>query len=70
MDNQEVEIMQTVIKAALTAHKTRWLLVGLLCLALWPKLAAAQSPELMEAYNRHVALVPTRAAGSDDNGCN
>ncbi len=36
--------------------KTSWLLAGLLCLALWPAAAHAQSPELLDAYNRFSEL--------------
>ena len=35
---------------------TRWLLAGLLCVALWPAAARAQSPELMDAYERYSEL--------------
>ena len=37
-------------------HKSRWLLVGLVCLALWPAEAHGQSPALDEAYSRFVDL--------------
>ena len=40
----------------MTTNKTRWLLVGLLCLALWPGAAHGESPELMDAYNRYSEL--------------
>ena len=36
--------------------KTNWLLTGLLCLTLWPAPAHAQSPELLDAYNRFSEL--------------
>ena len=32
--------------------ESRWLLAGLLCLALWPGVTRGQSSELMDAYNR------------------
>ena len=35
---------------------TRWFLAGLLCMALWPAAAQAQSPELADAYNRYSEL--------------
>ncbi len=37
-------------------HKTKWLLVGLVCLALWPPAAYGQSSELVDAYYRAGAL--------------
>ena len=36
--------------------KTNWLLTGLLCLTLWPAPAHAQSPELLDTYNRFSEL--------------
>ena len=35
---------------------TRWLLAGMLCLALWPTPAQAQIQELDDAYNRYSEL--------------
>ena len=34
----------------------KWMLAGLLCLALWPEAARAQSEERDEAYRRGLAL--------------
>ncbi len=56
-------------------HRTRWLLLGLLCLALLPACAPqdpgrgdvpgvtqGQSPELMDAYNRYTEVIAPRPA--------
>ena len=40
----------------MTRNITRWLLVGLMCLALWPGAARAQSDALKEAFRQGVAL--------------
>ncbi len=37
-------------------HKAGWLLVGLLCLALWPGKSHGQSSELLDAFNRQSEL--------------
>ena len=37
---------------AMTTNKTRLLLVGLVCLALWPIASRGQSPELRTAHER------------------
>ena len=36
--------------------KTSWLLAGLLCVALWPAATHAQSPDLLDAYERFSEL--------------
>ena len=36
--------------------KISWLLPGLMCLALWPAGAHAQSPDLMDAFYRNLEL--------------
>ncbi len=36
----------------MTRHKTRWFLVGLLCLALWPGKGHGRSSDLLDAFNR------------------
>ncbi len=40
----------------MVTNKTKWLLAGLLCLALWPGAAHGQSSALMDAYNRYSEL--------------
>ncbi|MHC4094405.1 MAG: tetratricopeptide repeat protein, partial [Planctomycetota bacterium] len=40
----------------MTTNKTRWLLAGLLFLALWPGVARGQSLEFMDAYNQSSEL--------------
>ena len=40
----------------MTRNITRWLLVGLMCLALWPGAARAQSDALKEAFTQGEAL--------------
>ncbi len=37
-------------------NNTKWLLAGLLCLALWPGASHGQSSTLMDAYNRFSEL--------------
>ncbi len=40
----------------MVTHKLRWLLVGLLCLALWPGKSHGQSSELLGAFNWYSEL--------------
>ncbi len=47
------------------AHKTRWLLGGLLCLALLPAFAHAQSPERMEEFRKALQKEIERKFGPD-----
>ena len=49
----------------MTIHKANWLLVGLICLALWPTAAHSQSPapDLRFEFTGNSAEVPGDAAG-------
>ncbi len=40
----------------MVTHKKTWLLVGLLCLALWPGATYGQSSELRDTFNRYSEL--------------
>ncbi len=50
----------------MTKHKTRWLLVGLVCLALWPAHASAQGG-LWETYMAPGAKAYQQAMATDLN---
>jgi hypothetical protein len=43
---------------SVTGHITKWFLVGLLCLVLWPGALQGQSAEFNQAYNRYRDLNP------------